>query len=190
MDIVEQTAALLARVSLRDQQALRTLFQLVGGRLLAVAMRVTNDRALAEDVVQEVLVTVWNQTALRGPGQSMSLAWLCVITRNRAIDLMRKQRPTVPLSWQDDEGEAQQHDVADESGSPLSQMLDRENDSLLNRCLASLDELPKQAMLMGYYEGLTHMEIAERMGRPLGTVKAWVRRSLGSLKLCMMGVPA
>ncbi len=89
MDIVEQTAALLARIALRDQQALRTLYQLVGGRLLAVAMRVTNDRVMAEDVLQEVFVTVWNQTATRGPGQSMSLAWLCVVTRNRAIDQMR-----------------------------------------------------------------------------------------------------
>lgn len=190
MDIVEQTAALLARVALRDHQALRALYQLVGSRLLAVAFRVTQDRVAAEDVVQEVLVTVWNQTALRGPGQSMTLAWLCVITRNRAIDAMRKHRPTVPLSWHDDDGEEHHHDVADDSGSPLTQMLERESDGLLNRCLAALEEQPRQAMLMGYYEGLTHMEIAERMGRPLGTVKAWVRRSLQSLKLCMVGAPA
>jgi RNA polymerase sigma-70 factor, ECF subfamily len=192
MDIVDQTAALLARVALRDHQALRALYQLVGGRLLAVAMRITQDRSVAEDTLQEVLVTVWNQTAVRGPGQTMSLAWLCVVTRHRAIDLMRKQRPTVSLTWHDDAGEEHQHDVADETGSPLTQLVNQEDDSLLAHCLSTLDELPKQAMLLGFYEGLTHIEIAARMGRPLGTVKAWVRRSLSNLKLCMVGggVPA
>jgi RNA polymerase sigma-70 factor, ECF subfamily len=185
MDIVEQTAALLARVALRDQGALRLLYQLVGSRLLAVAMRITQDKALAEDTVQEVLVTVWHQTAVRAPGQSLSLAWLCVVTRHRAIDLMRKTRPTVPLTWQDSEGEEHQHEVPDETGSPLTQLLNHEDDHQLSRCLKALDDQPRQAMLLGFYEGLTHMEIAARMSKPLGTVKAWVRRSLMSLKVCM-----
>lgn len=190
MDIADQTAALLARVALRDHSALQALYRLAGGRLLAVAMRITQDQALAEDTVQEVMVTVWHQTATRAPGQSLGLAWLCVVTRHRAIDLMRKARPTVPLTWHDDQGEEHQHDVPDESGSPLTQLLDHEADRQLSRCLSALDEQPRQAMLLGFYEGLTHMEIAERMSKPLGTVKAWVRRSLMSLKVCMEGAPA
>jgi RNA polymerase sigma-70 factor, ECF subfamily len=190
MDIVDQTAALLARVALRDHGALRALYQLVGSRLLAVAMRITQDRALAEDTVQEVLVTVWHQTAARAPGQALSLAWLCVVTRHRAIDLMRKTRPTVPLTWHDDDGQEHQHDVPDETGSPLSQLVNHEEDKQLNRCLSALDEQPRQAMMLGFYEGLTHMEIAARMSKPLGTVKAWVRRSLMNLKVCMEGAPA
>lgn len=187
MDIAEQTADLLAKVALRDHRALHALYDLVGSRLLAVAMRITQDKALAEDTVQEVLVTVWSQSALRAPGQTMGLAWLCVVTRHRAIDLMRKRRPTTPLTWQDDAGETYSHDVADESGTPLTQMESQQEDNLLARCLSTLDDMPKQAMLLGYYEGLTHIEIAARLGKPLGTVKAWVRRSLMNLKQCMQG---
>jgi len=187
MDISDQTAALLARIALGDQGAFRSLHDLVGSRLLAVAMRVTQDRSMAEDVLQEVLVTVWKQNGVRPAGQTLTLAWLCVVTRHRAIDAVRKLQPTTPLSWQDDDGEEHQHDVADDTASPLSQLLEFESDQLMKRCLKSLDELPRQAVLLGYFEGLTHMEIAARLQRPLGTVKAWIRRSLSGLKLCMEG---
>jgi RNA polymerase sigma-70 factor (ECF subfamily) len=187
MDIVKQTADLLARVALRDQAAFRALYELVGSRLLAIAMRVTQDRALAEDVVQEVLVTVWKQSGARLAGQALTLAWLCVVTRHRAIDAVRKVPPTSPLSWQDDEGNEHQHDVADDTASPLHQLMQVEGNGLMQRCLQALDEQPREAVLLGYFEGLTHNEIAERLQRPLGTVKAWIRRSLNGLKLCMEG---
>lgn len=187
MDISDQTAALLARIALRDQAAFRALHDLVGSRLLAIAMRVTQDRAMAEDVVQEVLIKLWRQAGGRMTGQTLTLAWLCVVTRHRAIDAVRKLQPTTPLSWQDDDGEEHQHDVADETASPLSQLLQLEGDHLMQRCLKSLDEPRRQAVLLGYFEGLTQMEIAERLQRPLGTIKAWIRRSLSSLKLCMEG---
>lgn len=187
MDISDQTAALLARIALRDQAALRALHDLVCSRLLAIAMRVTQDRALAEDVVQEVLVKLWRHAGERVAGQPLTLAWLCVVTRHGAIDAVRKLQPTTPLSWQDEDGQEHHHDVADEAASPLAQLLEAEGDHAMQRCLKSLDEQPRQAILLGYFEGLTHMEIAERLQRPLGTVKAWVRRSLSSLKLCMEG---
>lgn len=187
MDIADQTASLLARVALKDQTAFRKLYELVGTRLLAIALRVTQDRGMAEDVVQEVLVKLWHQTGERVAGQTLTLAWLCVVTRHRAIDAVRRLQPTTPLSWQDEAGEEHHHDVADETASPLAQLLQFEGDHLMQRCLKALDEQPRQAVLLGYFEGLTHMEIAERLQRPLGTVKAWIRRSLGSLKLCMEG---
>lgn len=187
MDIANQTADLLARIALRDQAALRALHDLVGSRLLAIAMRVTQDRARAEDVVQEVLVTLWRQSGARVAGQTLTLAWLCVVTRHRAIDAMRKFHPTVPLSQQYDDGEEHQHDVADETASPLIQLLEVEGDGLMQRCLKALDEQRRQAVLLGYFEGLTQIEIASRLHRPLGTVKAWIRSSLGSLKQCMAG---
>lgn len=187
MDIANQTAALLARIPLRDTAAFRALHDLVGSRLLAIAMRVTQDRAQAEDVVQEVLVTLWRQSGARVAGQTLTLAWLCVVTRHRAIDAIRKCHPTVPLSQQYDDGEERQHDIADETASPLTQLLQVEGDGLIQRCLNALDEQRRQAVLLGYFEGLTQTEIASRLQRPLGTVKAWIRHSLGSLKQCMAG---
>lgn len=187
MDIANTTADLLARIALGDQSAFRALHDLVGSRLLAIAMRVTQDRALAEDVVQEVLVTLWKQSGGRLAGQVLTLSWLCVVTRHRAIDAVRKLQPTTPLSWKDEAGEEHQHDVEDESASPLTQLLEIEGDHVMQRCLRALDEWPRQAVLLGYFEGLTHIEISARLQRPLGTVKAWIRRSLNGLKLCMEG---
>lgn len=157
----------------------------MAGRLLAVAMRVVDDRATAEDVLQEVFVAVWNQTSTAAPGQSLTLAWLCVVTRNRAIDLLRRRKPEQPLHWTDDNGEEQSHDIHDESGSPMEQLLVLEDGARLGHCVDALEADPKRAVLLAFYEGLTHPEIAERMQRPLGTVKAWTRRSLMRLKGCM-----
>jgi RNA polymerase sigma-70 factor (ECF subfamily) len=185
MDDRDQVQTLLSRIALRDAAALKTLYGLVAGRLLAVAWRVVQDRALAEDVLQEVFLTVWNQSALRTPGQSLTLAWLCVVTRNRAIDLLRKKKPETALHWQDDQGDAHFHDVADATGSPMDQLLELEDGQRLGHCLGGLEGEPRQAVLLAFYEGLTHPQIAQRMRRPLGTVKAWTRRSLMRLKGCM-----
>lgn len=185
MDDRDEVSRLLARITLRDAKAFESLYRLVASRLMAVAMRVTQDRAMAEDVLQEVFVTVWNQTAAAAPGQSLTLAWLCVVTRNRAIDLLRKRKPEQPLHWQDENGEEQVHDVQDESGSPMDQLLAHEDGAQLGHCMEALEPEPRRALLLAFYEGLTHPEIALRMQRPLGTVKAWTRRSLMRLKGCM-----
>lgn len=185
MDDRDEIQALLSRVALRDAVALESLYRKVAARLLAVASRVVQDRALAEDVLQEVFLTVWNQSAQRAPGQSLTLAWLCVVTRNRAIDMLRRKKPEQPLVWHDDNGEAQLHDIQDDTGSPLDQLLAHEDGQRLGHCLGALEQEPRQAVMMAFFEGLTHPEIAERMRRPLGTVKAWTRRSLMRLKGCL-----
>lgn len=185
MDERDEIPQLLARIALRDTRALETLYRQVAGRLLAVASRVVNDRALAEDVLQDVLLKVWHQTALVAPGQELTLAWLCVLTRNRAIDMLRKKKPEQPLQWEDADGEMQQHDVADDTGSPLDQLLAHEQGQHLGHCLGALDAEPQRAVLLAFYQGLTHLQIAEQMQRPLGTVKAWTRRSLQRLKACL-----
>ena len=168
-----------------DTAALKALYRQVAGRLLAVAFKVVQDRAQAEDVLQEVFVTIWNQSAQRAPGQSLTLAWLCVVTRNRAIDALRKKKPETPLHWHDDTGQEHFHDVPDATGSPLDNLLAHEDGWRLGQCLGALEGEPRQAVLLAFYEGLTHMEIAGRMCRPLGTIKAWTRRSLLRLKGCM-----
>ena len=185
MDDREEIERLLSRIALRDAAALKALNRLVASCLMAVAWRVVQDRALAEDVLQEVFLTVWNQSAQRAAGQTLSLAWLCVVTRNRAIDVHRKKRPETSLHWQDEAGEEHFHDVPDESGSPMDHLLAHEDGWRLGRCLGGLEAEPRQAVQLAFFEGLTHPEIAERMRRPLGTIKASTRRSLLRLKGCM-----
>lgn len=181
-DTVEQ---LMGRVALRDHHAFKVLFDQTAGRLLAVASRVLLDRVQAEDVVQDVFVKLWNQAVQRSPAQPCTLAWLCVVTRNMAIDHLRKKRPETPLQWVDANGDERWHDVADEQHSPMEQLLEHEDGVRLGACLGRLEPEPRQAVLFAFYEGLSHVEIAQRMCKPLGTVKAWTRRSLLRLKGCM-----
>ncbi|MDF3823174.1 sigma-70 family RNA polymerase sigma factor, partial [Leptospira sp. 96542] len=142
-------------------------------------------RAMAEDVLQEVFVSIWNSSTVAAPGQHRTLAWLCVVTRHRAIDLLRKRKPEESLQWRDAHGEEHLHDVAAEGASPMDQLLGHEDDAQLGHCMETLETEPRRALLLAFYEGLTHTEIAMRMRRPLGTIKAWTRRSLMRLKGCM-----
>lgn len=177
--------ALLGRVALQDRAALHDLYKASAGRLLAVAYRILNDRGAAEDVLQDTFLTVWTRAPQFPALRTSPLAWLTSIARNRSIDLLRKRRPETPLSWQDDNGNEHQHDVADESGSPLDQLLTHQADGRLGDCLGQIDPEPRAALKLAYFDGLTHEQLAARINRPLGTVKAWVRRSLLRLKDCM-----
>lgn len=186
MDERLEVERLLSRISLRDAASFKSLYALVAPRLMAVAYRVLQDRALAEDVLQEVFIKIWNESVPRPQGQHKTLAWLCVTTRNRAIDVIRSKKPETPLSWLDDDGDEHFHDVAaDDAHSPLANLLAHEGGQRLGHCMARLEYEPRQAVLLAFYEGLTHPQIATRMQRPLGTIKAWTRRSMQRLKDCM-----
>lgn len=178
-------AQVLARIAQREPVALRELFDLSKRQLLAVATRVLRDPAAAEDVLQEVFVNVWQRAGDLPELHSHPMAWLTATVRNRAIDLLRRHRPEVSLQWQDVDGEERSYDAVDLSGSPLDQLLAAQSDRQLSDCLGRLDAEPRQAVLLAYFEGLTHADLAERLAKPLGTVKAWVRRSLDRLRLCM-----
>lgn len=181
--------AVLSRISAQDSRALRELYDLTEGPLLAVATRLLRDQGAAEDVLQEVFVAVWRRAAQLPELRQHPMAWLTATVRNRAIDVLRRQRPEVSLHWQDGDGEEHSYDVADDSGAPPDQIQARQSDHQLSDCLAQLDPEPRQAVMLAYFEGMTHADLAERLARPLGTVKAWVRRSLDRLRLCM-GEPA
>ena len=185
---MEATAlnSVLLRIAQQERSALRELYDLTAGRLLAVAQRLLDDRASAEDVVQEVFVGVWQRAAQLPELHSHPMAWLTATVRNRSIDHLRKRRPDVSLHWQDAEGQEHTHDIADDNmPSPPEQLQAQQGDHLLTDCLQQLEPDPRQAVMLAYFEGLTHAELAERLAKPLGTVKAWVRRSLDRLRLCM-----
>lgn len=184
-DEAAELSALLGRLALRDRQALTTLYQATSHRLLAVADRLLRDRGAAEDVLQEVFIQLWSRAGQYPAVHAHPMAWLTATVRNRSIDVLRRKRPETPLQWRDADGEEHQHEVADERPGALEQLMAAQTDDQLGRCLGRLEEAPRQAVVLAYYEGLTHADLAQRLGHPLGTVKAWVRRSLLRLKLCM-----
>lgn len=178
---------LLQAVLRQDGEALRRLYDATASRLLAIALRVLEDRGAAEDVLQEVFLQIWQRPQSVPQPCAQPLAWLTTAVRHRAIDAARRRRPEQPLQWQGEDGEEHSVDLADDTPAPPEQLEQRQDDLRLTECLARLAEEPRRAVMLAYFEGLTHQEIAERMLRPLGTVKAWVRRSLQGLQTCLQG---
>ena len=137
-------------------------------------------RDLAEDVLQDVYLTIWRRAETYNPGHSSPMAWMAAITRNRAIDRRRR-----------DQKHTQSHSDWDEGGQ---QEVDRQHEQLrlpdhlshsVRQCVEELKENHRKAVLLAYYHGLTHEELAVQLDCPLGTVKSWVRRGLLQLKDCM-----
>jgi RNA polymerase sigma-70 factor (ECF subfamily) len=176
---------LLARVALGDRGAFKALYEQTSGVIMATAYRVLQNRDAAEDVVQEVFASLWNHQAQAGVPQTRTLAWLCVVARNRALDQVRKRPKEEPLHFQNGDGEDAFHDAPSDAPGVFEQLSFEQEHQRLKHCLGQLDTGPREAVLLAYMDGLTHMELAERLRRPLGTIKAWTRRSLMALKLCM-----
>ena len=159
---------LLQAVAQQDQAAMATLFDRYSRLVYSIALRVLREPALAEDIMQEVLLQVWRQ-----PGgfvsQKGSLgAWLAVVARNRSIDVIRRRSHLTPI---------------EEMVIPEPRNLQRvvEENHLMERVRTAVETLPdeQQAPLhMAYFEGLSHTEISERTGTPLGTVKTRIRTAL------------
>jgi RNA polymerase sigma-70 factor, ECF subfamily len=172
--------ALLSRCAAGEAAALETLYASVAPILLAVLMRMLKRRDLAEDVLQDVFVKVWQQAKQFDPIRGRPLAWLVSMARYRAIDLQRASRPALALSELGPALEPQfQVDSPGEGTGVLG------TGGLLLRCLEQIAAPQRRCLVLAYQEGLTHSEIARAVGEPLGTVKSWVRRSLLALRRCL-----
>jgi RNA polymerase sigma-70 factor, ECF subfamily len=165
-------SALLALVQKGDEYAMASLFDRYSKVVYSVALRVLRDPSSAEDVLQEIFMQIWRNpegfVATRG---SLG-AWLAVVSRNRSIDALRRKRPTEQV---DDMALASNYNLADEA----------ERNSLMEKARVAIHLLPveqRKTLEMAFFDGLTHSEIAEMTGDPLGTVKTRIRSALGSLR--------
>ena len=164
--------SLLALVKSGDEQAMAALYDRYSTVVYSVALRVLRDPAAAEDVLQEIFMQVWRNpdsfTAARG-----SLGgWLAVVSRNRSIDALRRKRPSTSV---DDVVLASSYNLADEA----------ERNSMMERARGAIHLLPavqRKTLEMAFFDGLTHAEIAEITGDPLGTVKTRIRSALLTLR--------
>lgn len=169
--------ALVTRVEQRDADALAGLYDRHSARLMGLALRILGDTGEAEEVLQEVFLHVWRSADSFDRSRGSVLAWLLVATRSRAIDLLRARRPAARAGLRSLEEVAEpssaQNVEADSEG--------REWEALCRAAIAELPPDQHRALKLAYFEGLTHNEIAERTGSPLGTVKTRIR--LGLMKL-------
>ena len=185
---------LLGRAGLGDRAAFATLYERTSSHLFAVVLRINRDRAQAEDILQEVYVSIWRAASSFDAAQSQPLTWLTRIARNRAIDSLRRSRtqpqtqsPGTISGGADAEDDSVYDTVADSAPGPLD-LLDRAADARsLGECMERLSALQRQSVALAFFHGLSHAEVAEQLRQPLGTVKSWVRRALQSLKSCLQG---
>ena len=189
-----QLEALLARVALGDRAAFGALYRATSGLLLALVQRITVDRALAEDVLQEVYVNVWRAAGSYEAQRSQPMTWLIALARHRAIDALRRRKGEVehvslgPAGDADEAADAvddEASSVADPAAGPL-ELLQRAGEARgVARCLEQLSREQRQCLALTYYQGLSHAETAQHLAQPLGSVKSWVRRGLQAIKDCL-----
>ena len=164
--------SLIDRVRVREQQAMAEIFDRYAGLVYSVALRVLNDSGYAEDVMQEIFFQLWRNPDSFSPSRGSLGAWLLVVARNRAIDQLRQRRSGEPV---DEVIVASSTDLHNEA----------ERSMIIQRVQGIIGNLPKeqqQSLEMAFFEGLSHSEIAEKTGQPLGTVKTRIRSALTSLR--------
>jgi RNA polymerase sigma-70 factor, ECF subfamily len=163
---------LLQRVRQGDQSAMAEVFDRYSRAVYSVALRILKDSGHAEDVMQEIFFQVWRNSDSFVQGRGSLGGWLVVVARNRSIDLLRRRKPT---------------DSVDEVilASPGNLASEAEHNAMMEKVQKVLQGLPaeqQRSMELAFFEGLSHSEIAERTGDPLGTVKTRIRLALITLR--------
>jgi RNA polymerase sigma-70 factor (ECF subfamily) len=164
--------SLIMAIRSADQSAMAALYDRYSSIVYAVALRVLQDTGAAEDVLQDIFMQLWRNPGLFDANRGNMAAWLAVITRHRAIDALRRRRP--------------ENDIADVVLSVETDFAgEADRSRAMDRVRGALQTMPvpqRSALEMAYFEGLTHNEIAEKTGEPLGTIKTRIRTGLLSLR--------
>lgn len=165
-----------------DADAFRLLYEQAAPRLFALCKRIMRDEALAEDVLQEAFIKIWHKAPSFASGKGSAMTWMGTIVRNQALDKLRmaKSRPMLA-----DQGDYETLDFASEALSPDSLKALSDDTQRLLLCMEQLKPEQRDCIMSAFYYGHTHDELAVTMAKPLGTVKAWIRRGLEQLRMCL-----
>ncbi len=175
--------SLLRRIQRRDETALEELYDRQSTAVYSLALRIVGDRAAAEDVLSDVFWRVWRRAETFDPRRGSLTAWLLTITRRRALDELRmgarrERRERSP----DAMGEVPQ----ERAPSPEGEALAGEVQEHVREALAALPPEQRGPIELAYFEGLTHVEIADRLQEPLGTIKTRIRTGMQRLRESLM----
>lgn len=171
--------AALAGCARGDAAALRKIYDRDGGFLLGVARRIVRRDEVAADVLHDSFLDIWQRSGTFDPTRGDGRAWVVSVVRHRALKAVRREGRERPL-----EADAA-NAMPDDGPDGFALLAGREEASALHRCLEALEASRRAVILLAYVDGLSQSEIAARLATPLGTVKAWTRRSLLSLRDCL-----
>lgn len=176
----DELAHALGQTGAGDRAAFRRVYESTSAKLLGVCLRILADRQLAEDVLQDTYLTVWNKAGTFDPSRASPITWMVTIARNRSIDRLRSGaglRRTTPVETA--------HEIPD--SQPLASDIVEHGDEVgrLNVCLDQLEDRVRGAIRTAFLEGVTYDTLAVRENVPLGTMKSWIRRGLLRLRTCL-----
>ncbi|MDB5378019.1 MAG: polymerase subunit sigma [Rubritepida sp.] len=175
---MSDAATLLARVAGGDRAALQSLYKVQSVRLFGVAMAILRDRDAAADAVHDGFVNIARRAAQFDPALGAAEAWLGAVIRHAALDIARRRGREIPT------GDPTIGDTPVEA-TQLDAIATGEESARLRSCLEQLSEKNRKGILLAFVDGLSHPQIAARLELPLGTVKAWIRRGLLTLRECL-----
>ena len=174
----EAITELIVRTSLKDRPAFDLLYRSTSAKLFGVCLRILNDRADAEEALQEVYIKIWNKADRFATSELSPMSWLIAIARNQAIDRIRQRRKgTIDLD--------EASEVADTAPGPEALTLAASDRQQINKCLEELDKDRAEAVRGAYIRGDSYAELAQRYAIPLNTMRTWLRRSLLKLRECL-----
>ncbi|WP_118858476.1 sigma-70 family RNA polymerase sigma factor [Sphingomonas mesophila] len=173
-----ELAALFPAIASGDRRAFAALYQRTSAKLYGVALRILGSETDAQEVLQDVYVSVWRNAGRFRADRASPITWLAVLARNRAIDRIRGRKPAAASL--DEAG----HPASDDLNAleQLEQAGERER---LDHCLGELDEQPRRAIVAAFLDGASHSQLAQREAVPLGTLKSRIRRALIALRMCL-----
>jgi len=179
---LEPLALLLTETAAGNERAFARLYELTGGRMLAIARGIVGRADVAEDVVQDSFLRVWRWAHRYDPDKGPAYAWLVRIVRNRALSAREQMHRR-----EDGHCELDAEALVQPGRDPADQAMRSEEARQVNACLANLPLNHRRSVALVYFEGLTHRELAERLDVQLGTAKSWVRRGLAQMGRCLSG---
>lgn len=186
--ISEKTDEMLIEgVAAGEHDALSALYDRYQGLMYGMATKITRDGSLAQDVVQDAFVGIWKNAARYSSERASARTWILSITHHRAVDILRRRRPTSELPEVEGPARAPDQLVLGDIWPEVAERLDA---STVRQALESLPAAQRQAIELAYFGGLTQQEIAQRTQTPLGTVKSRVRLGLLQMRRVLSGGPA
>ena len=168
----------------RDAAAFRQLYDASAAKLFGFALRILHKRELAEEVMQESFVAIWNNAANYQPHLAAPMTWMATIVRNKAFDQLRRTNATVEIDSEQFDSEVA-NALQDPQRTPIEALQMSGDAKALAWCMSALEGAHRQVVALAYYHDLSHSEVANQMKLPIGTVKTWIRRSLEKLRVCL-----